>query len=115
MGWILWHRRDGLGALAELRKATQLEPKDSEWQADVAHVSIYLGDVQAAAPAAREAIRLNPKDPFAHDAMGMVLEDQGNIEQAVLEFNEAIRLAPLGHPEYLDHLKKAMRKEGTGR
>jgi tetratricopeptide (TPR) repeat protein len=114
VGWILWSWRNFSGALQELRKATQAEPKNADWQADLAYGLIYQGDVQGASSAAREALRLNPKSPFAHDAMGMVLDAQGDPEKATLEFNEAIRLAPRGHPEFLDHLSKAMRKKKTG-
>lgn len=115
MGWILWYRRDFAGGLEELKKATQAEPKNADWQADLAYALIYQGDVQGASSAAREALRLNPKNPFSHDVMGLVLEAQGNLEQAILEFNEAIRLAPLGHPEFLEHLNKAMRRKRPGR
>jgi len=112
---ILWSRRDYPGALDEWRKATRAEPKNTYWQADLAYGLVYMGDVPGASAAALEALRLNVKDPFAHDAMGLVLDAQGNLEKATLEFNEAIRLAPQGHPEFLDHLNKTMRKKKTTR
>jgi hypothetical protein len=47
--------------------------------------------------------------------MGMVLEAKGSVEQAILEFNEAIRLAPLGHPEFVDHLNRAVQESKSVR
>ncbi len=115
MGWILWDRREYLAALGELRRAAESEPKNAEWQADVAYALVRLHDVSGAVAAGRQAITLNAKSASAHDAYGMALEAQGKLAEAIKEYNEAVRLGPVGQAQFIDHLSHAMRKRGSTR
>ncbi len=110
LGWIVWHHGDYRNALEQIRKATQTEPKNADWHSDLSYALSFRGDSDGALTEAKEAVHLNPKSAAAHDAMGLALEAKGSMDQAIQEYNEAIKVDPVSHPEFLQHLNKAVRK-----
>lgn len=84
-------RRDADAAIAELKKATELEPRSAE-----AHYQ--LGDVlhtmkqnaAAAVPAFEAAVAAEPDDLLFRTAFGAALSDAGQVERAVAELGTVV-------------------------
>jgi len=81
-------------ALAESRKAVELDPFTDTWRMSLGEVYSKTGDNAAAAVAFRDAIRLNPASPQAHYRLGMALARQGNIADAITEWRTAELIDP---------------------
>ncbi len=81
-------------AIAELRKATQLDPGFAFAYAGLGRALHNKKDVQGALAAFRMAIQLKPYFAKGHYGLGIVLSQNGQREVAISEFREALRLEP---------------------
>ncbi|MBL9126312.1 MAG: tetratricopeptide repeat protein [Verrucomicrobiales bacterium] len=84
-----------LKAISELSQFKLREnPEDAEAMAELAKVSLTLGDRAGAEAVLRKALGLRPELDDAHYHLGLVFLDQGKIGAAEAEFLEALRLNP---------------------
>jgi Flp pilus assembly protein TadD len=79
-------RRDAAGALVELQKAVQLDPKDAEAQYQLGYVQHTMKQSAAAAvPAFEQAVALAPGNTLYRTSLGAALMDAGQADRAVAE------------------------------
>jgi len=81
-------------ALAELRKAEELEPKRIEIQLQIGIVTAVLSRFEDSVSAFRKAIRIDPNAAFAHFGLCKALTDAKKRTEALDSCREAIRLDP---------------------
>jgi tetratricopeptide (TPR) repeat protein len=82
-------RRDTAGALVELQKAVELDPKDAEAQYQLGYVQHTMRQNAAAAvPAFEQAVALAPDDTQYRTSLGAALTDAGQTERAVEELGK---------------------------
>jgi Flp pilus assembly protein TadD len=93
-GIALLQKGDVGGALAELRTAVAMNPKDAVTQDSLGIALGESGLTDAAASAFREAIRLDPGRAEAYFHLGVVLDRLGRSQEAVSAFHSALRLRP---------------------
>jgi tetratricopeptide (TPR) repeat protein len=110
-------------AVAALRKATELDPKN---EAAYYNLGITLRDQQKledAVRAFRKALELDPNSAKAHTSLGVALSEQRKLDEAVAAYRKAIELDPndayaahnnlgnaLRHQRKLDEAVAAFRK-----
>ncbi len=70
-------------AMAEYRKAIELDPKDSMAHNALGSALRQKGQVDEAIAELQKAIELNPKDASAHTSLGVVLRDKGQVDEAI--------------------------------
>jgi tetratricopeptide (TPR) repeat protein len=93
-GYALARKGDFDRAMADLDKASALDPKYARGYALRAAVQALRGDASRAITDADDAIRLDPKDAFAHNVRGKAYFDKRDYATAIVDFDEAIRLDP---------------------
>lgn len=93
-GQLLLARGRPAEALADFKKAAELEPGMSRDQSGIGLAKLSLGDVEGAAASFREAVRLDPANISAHANLGAALLMQGRLEESVASYREAIRHDP---------------------
>jgi tetratricopeptide (TPR) repeat protein len=82
-------------ALAGLRKASELNPKDAG-ALDKLGVALYrIGRMDEAAACFRKIIALDPKNAFAHGNLGLALHARGKVDEAVASYLQALELNPM--------------------
>lgn len=89
-------RQDGRidDALAEYRKAIDLDPNYAPSRLNLAEILITRGDRAAALEELREATRIDPEYPKAHYNRGLAAAQLGRWDEALEAFEAARRLAP---------------------
>jgi tetratricopeptide (TPR) repeat protein len=82
-------RRDADGAIAELQKAVELDPKDAEAQYQLGHVQQVMKQNPAAAVAPFEkAVQAEPGNTMFRTSLGSALLGAGQTERAVEELTK---------------------------
>ncbi len=81
-------------AIAELRKAVELDPKQSDAHYTLGVTFWQQGDFAAAVEELRAAIQAKPDYAEAYYTLGTVLKQQGELQRAADALKEAIRLQP---------------------
>jgi len=94
MALRLRRRNDADGALAEYRKATQLDPQDGLAWHGIGAVHVHMKRLPEAAEAYREALKHIPSSALTHYNLGVVLGRMGQDSAALPELKEAVRLDP---------------------
>jgi protein O-mannosyl-transferase len=94
LGRALWKQNRDQAALEEVRRASQLAPKDADIRADFALALELVGRIPEAIEQFHEALRLNPNNPEAHANLGLALLASGKPRESVPEFEMALRLKP---------------------
>ncbi len=92
-------------ALAEIRRAQQLDPLSPFIVSQVGFILYYMREYQAAVAQLEQALELDPNHWVTHMDLGMLYEQQGRFEQALPELERAVLLsngsattvAALGH------------------
>ncbi len=79
---------DHAGALAEFRKAVEIDPEDPEVQYNLGMELKAGGDTAGAIAAFRRAIELKPDFEKAHYNLGIALRAQGETGAAQKELND---------------------------
>jgi tetratricopeptide (TPR) repeat protein len=89
-------------ALAEYRKAVEIDPHRVQAHNNLANLLAAMGSRDEALKEYQEALRLNPNAALAHVNLGTLLADMGRFDDATREYSEAARLAPEDpRPDYL--------------
>jgi lipoprotein NlpI len=81
-------------AIAEFRKAIELDPRFAVAHSSLGNVLSDQGKTDEAIAEYRKAIELDPRDATSHISLGNTLSGQGKTEEAMTEYNAAIRLDP---------------------
>jgi tetratricopeptide (TPR) repeat protein len=82
-------RRDADAALAELQKAVELDPKDSEAQYQLGYVQhVMKQNAAAAVPAFAAAVAAEPGNTMFRTSLGSALTDAGQLDRAVEELTK---------------------------
>jgi len=87
-------QEDAVTALAELRSAVRLSPRNAEDRLNLAEGLYRIGDLDAAIEECRVAIRLKPDEAQAHLQLGVLLMAKQDWRSASSVLKEAIRLEP---------------------
>jgi tetratricopeptide (TPR) repeat protein len=90
----LVRRGDFDAAIANYRKALQIEPDYAEAHFNLATLLRRQGKLTEAVNHYRETLRLKPDYSGGHNNLGAVLHEQGKIGQAMAHYSEALRLRP---------------------
>jgi serine/threonine protein kinase/cytochrome c-type biogenesis protein CcmH/NrfG len=94
LGWVLYEHGKLDGAIAEYRKAIELDPKNA-WAHNVIGAALYhQGKLDEAIAEYRKAIELDPKLALAHNNLGSALSDQGKLDEAIAADRKAVELDP---------------------
>jgi tetratricopeptide (TPR) repeat protein len=109
VGVILADQYNTEEAIAEYRKAIELDPRIAIFHTNLGVVLSYLGVVLRdqhktgeAIAEYRKAIELDPRDALPHNNLGNRLLDQGKAGEAIAEYKKAIEL----DPRYVEPHKK---------
>jgi Flp pilus assembly protein TadD len=81
-------------AVAELREAVRLEPRQASAHYNLGVMLARVGRRDAAIDAFREALRWWSADPDAHYALGVLLAQRGERDAGATHLREALRLRP---------------------
>lgn len=89
-------QRHGNWSVAEraYRRAIELNPKDWESHAELAHALQMQGSLIQAEYYARQAVELSPENPDVRTTLGSILRKQGHDSEAEQQFLTAIKLDP---------------------
>jgi tetratricopeptide (TPR) repeat protein len=94
LGRALWKQNNDQAAFEEMRRASQLAPKDADIRADFALALELVGRIPEAIEQFHEALRLNPNNAEAHANLGLALLASGKPRESIPEFEAALRLKP---------------------
>lgn len=81
-------------AIADLRRATELDPENPDLHQELGITFLLLKDWQRARVEYLEAIRHDPSEAESHNGLGYALEKLGQIQAASKEFRTAMQLEP---------------------
>jgi superkiller protein 3 len=84
-------------AYEDLRRAVELKPADSNYQANLGYVLWKLGRPEEAISAERTALKLNQKNTTAHYQLGrflLRLSQRQDLNEAIAELRKALELDP---------------------
>jgi Flp pilus assembly protein TadD len=81
-------------ALAEFRRAVEVDPSFAAAQANLAFTLTRLERLEEAVSEYEKAIALDPQNPTLHNNLGVIRNKQGRYEDAIAAFEEALRVAP---------------------
>lgn len=94
LGHTLWKQNSDQAAFEEMRRASELAPKDADIRADFALALELIGRIPEAIEQFHEALRLNPNNAEAHANLGLALLASGQPRESIPEFETALRLKP---------------------
>jgi tetratricopeptide (TPR) repeat protein len=83
--------RDYTNALAEFRKAEQLDPDFASTHFMIGGLLKDLGKPGNALAEYHEALRIEPNNPAVHDHIGLLLAGMGSYDEAITEFKIAAK------------------------
>jgi len=81
------------GAIAEFKKALEVDPNFGDVHQSLAHIYERQGNLDAALEAAKKAVECNPDDPLAHTSLSMFYQRKGMIPEAEKEQALAAQLS----------------------
>jgi len=81
-------------AIAEYRKAIDIEPGRFQAHNNLANLLAAMGSREKAFEEYQEALRLNPNSPVAHMNFATLLIDMGRFDEAMNEYTKAAQLDP---------------------
>jgi tetratricopeptide (TPR) repeat protein len=81
-------------AIAQMRKAVELDRRNAEAHAMLGALLDDKGQVDETIACWRKAIELDPKNAKTHDNLGVLLHGKGQVEEAIECFKKAIELDP---------------------
>lgn len=90
-------------ALAEAKRAQQLDPLSSFANANLASILYFAGEYDEALEQSWKTLTIDPASPRIHRTIGSIYVEQRNYEKAIVEFKRAVELSP-GTPEFLAEL-----------
>jgi tetratricopeptide (TPR) repeat protein len=98
-------------AVAEYRKAIELNPKHASSHNNLGNALHAQGQVAEAIAEYRKALEFNPQLASAHNNIGRALRDQGQLDDAITEYRQALRLNPR-LPQVHYNLANALKAQG---
>ena len=90
-------------AIDDIKKAAEMAPQESLYQAEKASVEVRLGMTDDAINSAREAIRLSPNDSNGHLLLGLALCVKGQKQEGLKSLQKA---KELGHEQAQSLIEK---------
>jgi tetratricopeptide (TPR) repeat protein len=90
-------------AIAQYRKALQIDPRHAEMHYNLGNVLLARGELDAALAEYQEAVKLRPDHPFARTNMASVLARQGRFAEAAGHFQRAMEIRP-DFPDVINNL-----------
>jgi tetratricopeptide (TPR) repeat protein len=87
-------------AVAELRRAIELDPKGGASHHNLGACLQSRGRLDEAMAELRRAIELDPKSARPHHHLGVCWQDRGQLDEAMAEYRRAIELDPKGAPAH---------------
>jgi TolB-like protein/Flp pilus assembly protein TadD len=94
--WNAWRlallERSYEEALAELRRAEELDPLDLKIKTQIGYVHYFLRDFDRALAQFRSVLSIDPGFAFAHYGVGDVLGQKGELAEAIEAWEESARL-----------------------
>lgn len=94
LGWALFQKGQYNEALAEYKKATELDDKNSRAYLNLGIAYKQVEKMDIAITSLQKAIELNPKSYEAHYYLGLTFQTNGKLNQAVEELQVADKLHP---------------------
>ncbi len=94
LGTLYLRKHQPQAAIAEYRKALELDPRDGEAYNNLGYVLLSQGSIQEAMEALETAVILEPTLADAHYTLGRALAEQELWPGAIAAYHEARRLKP---------------------
>jgi superkiller protein 3 len=94
LGLALRGKDRGDEAIAEFRKAIEINPRDGGAHNDLGLALMDKGRVDEAIACYKKAIDLDPRDDKAHINLGTALAREGHVDEAIAECKKAIEIDP---------------------
>jgi protein O-GlcNAc transferase len=91
-GLTLYGQNKHEEAVAELKKALELDPSYADAHLAMGHALLKLKRLPEAAEAVQRAIAINPQDPMYHTSLSTVYRDMGRIPDAEEEMAISFQL-----------------------
>ncbi|HKP54454.1 MAG TPA: tetratricopeptide repeat protein [Chloroflexia bacterium] len=88
-------------AIAEFRRAFELDPKYAAPHNSLGNVYRQQGQYDDAIAEYKRNIELDPKDAFPHNGLGNVYSDQGKCDDAIAAYKRAMELDPKLAPPHI--------------
>ena len=92
MGGFHFGRQDYEAAVAEYRKATELNPSFSQPYNQMGYAYRFMGDYAQAEKAFLKYIELIPNDPNPHDSYAELLMKTGRFEESIKAYEKALAI-----------------------
>lgn len=93
-GVVRWKKQDFDGALADLTRALQLDPKSSDAYNTRGLVKASKRDVEGSIADFNKALELNPRNASALNNLGTIRLDHGETEAAIAYFDRSLEIDP---------------------
>lgn len=94
--WYAWHLSlsgRNREAIAELRKAQELDPLSLIINADLAELLLIAHSIEGSIEQSRSTIDLDPSFPLAHNQLALAYLARGRSREAIAELQTAVRLS----------------------
>lgn len=111
VGTILRMQSDYEGALAEYRRAGELDPTSQEAQAMTGAMLARLNRCEDAVPILRRAVELTATDASSWGNLGTCLRRLRRVDEAITAYESGIRANP-ADPDLLNNYAVALRQAG---
>ncbi len=111
LGFLLYQRGDRSAALAEYRKAVEINPADPGSLTNLGNALRDINDLEEAEACYRRALSVRQDHPEANNNLGMMLSDRGEQDQALACYRKALALNP-GFVDALNNSAVAVRRAG---
>jgi superkiller protein 3 len=112
LGNTLYDQNKLDAAMAEYRKAIELDPKSAYAHFGLGKALHGKGQLDEAIAAYRQAIRLKPNYGCAFSNLGLALLGKGLVDEAVAACKEGVRLGPAEHVDHHINLGMALAQKG---
>ena len=105
--------RDALDeAIAEFRRAVEIDPAFVEAQSNLGHFLARKGFSQEAIAHLNQALAVEPGFVNAHNSLGNILADRGALDEAIQHFRKALKTDPQSAMTHYN-LGRALAKQGN--
>ena len=99
-------------AVAEFRKAAEMDPKYVAAQLNLGYAYDRLSRLEEAMAQYQKVIALEPGNLFAHNNLGVLYDKKGRYDEAIREFERVLQI-DTSNATALENLQNAKRSKGT--